>query len=286
MKRVILICIAIVLLGAIAFGIWYFSCANNRYFSKYEPQTQGELKVGAINVCGFKYMVNMEVIQAVLLEAARTNDLDVLLLQEFPVYPADLDEKVLSYFYDFFPYISKIGECAVFSRLPIIDHQRVPYFGQQESYSSILIGPEENPFKIIALHLRTTGLSSVDNGRSLSTVGDVINIKTVLSSNNSIRVEQAKNIYDEIEATPIPLIVAGDFNSLPYSKVYRILKGDVLQDSFIEAGKGKGSTYRLLKDQIRIDYILHNDGFQCVGAEVSDEQLSDHRLIISTFNWQ
>lgn len=286
MRRFWLVLFLLLLNAVVGFGVWYYTCANNRFFAEEIPTAEGDLKVGALNVCGFRYLDNSAFVQEVLLATAKDNNLDVLLLQEFPTYPADMEARVLKQFKSYFPYISKKDECAVLSKIPILDHERKFFYDLSGSYSSITLGYSDSQFKVIAVHLRTTGLSTAQNGRAVESVDDALSLRMVMSTNSDIRNVQAESIYNEVKNTPMPLIVAGDFNTLPFSKAYRIIKGDLLQDSFYETGKGKGSTYRLLKDQIRIDYILYNSGFYCLSSQILDEELSDHRMVVSTFLWQ
>ncbi len=283
MKKVLIITLVAVL--CIAGGcFWYFNFANSRNFSKVEPVTQGDFKIGHINVCGMSFGGKREITEAVLLKAARDNNLDVLVIEEFPMYPIGSDSTFIDLFSSYFPYISIKEECAVLSKSPIWEHERKPYLGCSGTYSSILVGPYDSQLRIIGVHLRTTGMSIVNNGRGVDGNNDLARMRQMMRENRKIRILQAKSIRKTLFKTDEPIIIAGDFNSMPYSRVYRILKGDDLADSFIEAGAGKGSTYRLLKDKIRIDYMLYSDDIECVGAQIVDDKVSDHRMIISTFN--
>lgn len=283
MKKIIIASIAVIV--CIVCGCyWYSNCVVNRNFSRVVPQTEGDLKIGSINVCGLSYGGKREITEAVLLKAAKDNGLDVLVIEEFPKYPEGSDVAFAGLFSSYFPYISIKDECAVLSKTPVWEHERKPFLGCAGSYSSILVGPEEFPVRIIGVHLRTTGMSVVNSGRGVDGTDDLARMRQMMRANRQIRIQQAKSVRKALFKTSEPVIIAGDFNSLPGSRVYRILKGDDLSDSFMVAGKGKGSTYRLLKDKIRIDYFLYSDDLDCVGSQILDDKISDHRLIVSTFN--
>lgn len=282
MKKFFFIVFILALVGGV---VWYFSCVNNRYFSDVVSSDSGDLKIGVINVCGLSYCGNRDVTEAVLLKTADFNGIDVLALQEFPTLPAGADLSFAEEASQFFPYVSIKGECAILSRYPILEHKRVSFIDRSDQFSSVLISTGEKDFRLITMHLRTTGLYMIDNGRNIKGAGGYANMRQMMRENNDIRVVQAQSIFQEAVNSSEPVIVAGDCNSLPFSKVYRNIKGDRLYDSFLESGKGKGSTYRLMKDIIRIDYIFHDSSFNCVGAGILDEALSDHRMITATFNW-
>lgn len=283
MKKVLII--SLIVIVCFAGGcFWYFNFVNSRNFSDVTPVTQGDLKIGSINVCGMSFGGKREITEAVLLKACMDNNLDILLIEEFPMYPVGSDSVFIKSFCSYFPYISIKGECAVLSKKPIWEHERKAYLGCSGSYSSILVGPKKSPVRIIGVHLRTTGMSIVNNGRGVDGNNDLARMRQMMRENRKIRIQQARSIRKTMFKTAEPFIIAGDFNSLPGSRVYRILKGDDLSDSFMAAGQGKGSTYRLLKDKIRIDYMLYSNDIECVGAQIVDDKISDHRMIISTFN--
>ena len=70
--------------------------------------------------------------------------------------------------------------------------------------------------------------------------------------------QQAELIKEHKKNCPYPIIICGDMNNSPFSYVYRNVKGK-LKDSFEEAGKGFGATYKFRYYPARIDYILADD---------------------------
>lgn len=283
MKKFFLILLIIVVCAA-GGCFWYFNWINSRNYTDAIPQVQGDFKLGSINVCGLSYGGKRDITEAVLLKAAQDNALDVLLIEEFPMYPEGADREFAKKFRSYFPYISIKDECAVLSKMPILEHERKSYLGCSGAYSSILLGTPGTQTRVIAVHLRTTGMSVMNNGRGVDGTDDVARLRQMMRDNRVIRINQAKSIRRSLFDDGEPLIIAGDFNSVAGSRVYRILMDDDMNDSFLEAGCGRGSTYRLLKDKLRIDYILYNDHFDCVGAQIIDDKISDHRMVISTFN--
>lgn len=95
--------------------------------------------------------------------------------------------------------------------------------------------------------------------------------------------EQVKIIREAIDNSPYPVIVAGDFNSVPNSyEYYETSKG--LKDAFYEVGRGSGTSFHDYKYPLRIDYIFTSESIQPVTYEVDHSvHLSDHFPVIATF---
>ncbi|MBW7675254.1 endonuclease/exonuclease/phosphatase family protein [Chryseobacterium sp. LJ756] len=96
--------------------------------------------------------------------------------------------------------------------------------------------------------------------------------------------EQVNIIRKSIDESPYPVILAGDFNSVPNSYEYYHL-GSGLKDAFFEVGKGSGTSFHDYKFPIRIDFIFTSPTIQPVSYQVDRSvKLSDHFPVIATFN--
>ena len=69
-------------------------------------------------------------------------------------------------------------------------------------------------------------------------------------------------------------IICGDFNDVPYSFVYNMMLGDMV-DGFKECGSGWMSTYRGNKN-VRIDYIFHDESLKGLTYYKQELSYSDH----------
>lgn len=95
--------------------------------------------------------------------------------------------------------------------------------------------------------------------------------------------EQVAAIRKGIEGSPYPVILVGDFNSVPNSYEYYHL-GEGLQDAFVEVGKGSATSFHDYKFPIRIDYVFVSPSIQPLSYKVDRSvSISDHYPIISTF---
>jgi len=95
--------------------------------------------------------------------------------------------------------------------------------------------------------------------------------------------EQIVEIRKSIEDSPYPVILAGDFNSVPNSyEYYHLVKG--LQDAFVVAGNGSATSFHDYKFPIRIDYVFTSKSIQPLSYKVDRSvKLSDHYPVITTF---
>lgn len=98
-----------------------------------------------------------------------------------------------------------------------------------------------------------------------------------------LRPRQVDRVLEDIDNCPTEAVVVGDFNDTPLSYTYRRLSRG-RKDSFVEAGKGFGATYALLRPLLRIDYILYPENMAAVSHKVERRPFSDHYPIVSTLS--
>ena len=90
-----------------------------------------------------------------------------------------------------------------------------------------------------------------------------------------LRPQQVGIVLKDIKESPVESIVTGDFNDTPMSYTYYQLKQGK-KDSFVEAGKGMGGTYSLLRPFVRIDYVLFPQKYDALAHKVFRLRWSDH----------
>jgi endonuclease/exonuclease/phosphatase (EEP) superfamily protein YafD len=95
--------------------------------------------------------------------------------------------------------------------------------------------------------------------------------------------EQVAAAREAIETSPYPVIMAGDFNSVPNSYEYYHLGKD-MKDAFVVAGSGSATSFHDFKFPIRIDYMFTSKEILPISYKVDrSERLSDHFPVIATF---
>lgn len=159
---------------------------------------------------------------------------------------------------------------AIFSKQPI---KNIKEYYFLDSYNKIMRADITlDCGKIIRLfnvHLQTTGAGDSSNrGRSLL---------SVLVGNAIRRNRQADVLRREIDSSPHPVVVCGDFNDTPSSYAYRTVAGRV-QDCFLKAGNGLGVSYQAMGGLFRIDYTLCSDDFGVNNYTLIRNNWSDHKI--------
>lgn len=95
--------------------------------------------------------------------------------------------------------------------------------------------------------------------------------------------DQIKKIRRAVDLSPYPVILAGDFNSVPNSYEYYNLGKD-LQDAFLTAGSGSSTSFHDYKFPLRIDYIFSSKSIIPLSYKVDHSvKLSDHYPVIAEF---
>ncbi|WP_336964597.1 endonuclease/exonuclease/phosphatase family protein [Chryseobacterium contaminans] len=96
--------------------------------------------------------------------------------------------------------------------------------------------------------------------------------------------DQIPLVRNAIENSPYPVIVAGDFNSVPNSyEYYHLSEG--LEDAFMSAGKGSATSFHDYKFPIRIDYVFSSKSLEAVSYAVDRSvSISDHYPVITKFS--
>lgn len=98
--------------------------------------------------------------------------------------------------------------------------------------------------------------------------------------------EQVQILKSFIEKSPYPVILAGDFNSVPNSYEYYTISG-VLKDCFLESGTGLATSFHDYKIPIRIDYVFSSENLKSTYYQVDRSQkLSDHYPVFAEFSFK
>ena len=86
-----------------------------------------------------------------------------------------------------------------------------------------------------------------------------------------------------LDSSPYPIILAGDFNSVPNSYEYYTLSEN-LEDTFLKVGKGSGTSFHDFKFPIKIDHIFVSKSITPISYKVDRSvKISDHFPVIAEF---
>jgi endonuclease/exonuclease/phosphatase family metal-dependent hydrolase len=176
-----------------------------------------------------------------------------------------------------------------FSRFPIINKQTIST--APHNYNSIFqyvdVIANNDTVRIFNIHLQSLKFSPT-NLNYLNNPGT--NTDTALTQSKNIisklkrgflnRSTQAEKVREEINKSPYPVIVCGDFNDVPNSYAYSKI-GDGLKNAFVEKGFGFGRTFSGYSPTLRIDNIFIDNIFTISQFARNTKNLSDHFPILA-----
>lgn len=232
-------------------------------------------------------------------ERMANEQVDVLCFQEFQGnhnFPIDSICQALSHwehhlFTTDLPDGDEVLPMAVFSRYPLTEGQLIRY--PESSNSSLkcdVLMATGDTIRLFCNHLQTTNISqkrstwqrelATDNTRREAQA--LRDAAETLHTNMVKRAYQADSLCQLVEASPHPVVLCGDLNSLPSSYTYHRLTS-LLTDGFKECGRGYMRTFREGKGLVRIDYVLYSPqltGIRCLSPNW--RLCSDHNPVLTT----
>ena len=177
----------------------------------------------------------------------------------------------------------------IFSKYPVINRQTIMYY--PNDYNSIFqyidIVKENDTLRIFNIHLQSLRFSrenlkyidqpSMDENEAIKESKSIIG---KFRTGFKRRKVQADRIKEEMDKSPYPVIICGDFNDVPNSYAYHKIGKD-MKNAFTEKGSGLGRTFSGIAPTLRIDNIFVNNKFEVLQFERVKKKLSDHFPIIT-----
>ena len=139
----------------------------------------------------------------------------------------------------------------------------------------------DGPVRIFNVHLQSLYFSeedymAVEQG---PTKEEGKRLWTMLMHAYQGRALQSNALREAMEASPYPVVVAGDFNDSPVSYAMRRLTGSRVRDAFTVAPIGLGGTHLGTIPGLRIDGVLVDTTLACTAFKTHQIELSDHRPV-------
>lgn len=226
-----------------------------------------------------------------ILSIMMNNKVDILCLQEYQEESGDMrnSERYLKHFSTM---AKGRSDMVIFSQYPIVESQILDFGNTSNSAMWADIDVNGHTVRVFNVHLQTTGVNSaLHQAAKQEKKGQLVERNALLRAiygnytrGMAIRAEQANAVAAEIEKSPHPVILCGDFNDVPYSYVYRKMKGD-LTDGFKESGKGFMYTMGEGRKRVRIDYIFHSEEMEGYDYRTLKVTYSDHLPVLMRIGW-
>lgn len=278
-----------------------------RFTTSFTTQKQpGVLRIMSWNVEHFdilEHKTHPEVKQQ-MLQLIADNQPDIACFQEMVgsdsipaainYIPAMMQQMAMEYYhYSYNPKVDFDGRhhfgIITFSKYPIINRQTVGFYPYD--YNSIFqytdIVKDADTFRVFNIHLQSlkfsaTNLKFIDNPelKSEEDVKASKNLVYKLKIGFLKRKIQSERIKQEMDKSPYPVMVCGDFNDVPNSYAYTTI-GKGLQNAFAEKGSGIGRTFSGISPTLRIDNIFVSDNFAVQQFTRINKKLSDHFPVLA-----
>ncbi len=180
----------------------------------------------------------------------------------------------------------------IFSKFPVTGSLIMKYSGPDSTKASESLIAVDLDIHGKTIRVFTTHLQSVlfrnNDFRNLEIIKNVddslvaasMSIVKKLKRAYGLRGYQADQLREQIDKSPYPVIVCGDFNDVPNSYAYVHIRGR-LQDAYIQKGLGIGRTYTRVSPTLRIDYILADQQFAILQCKNFPLPFSDHHPVVA-----
>ena len=176
-----------------------------------------------------------------------------------------------------------------FSKYPIINKQTISAY--PNDYNSIFqftdIVKGADTFRVFNVHLQSLKFTPTNlqylQKPGITDESDLKKSKSLISKLKKgflKRQLQADRIRVEIDKSPYPVMVCGDFNDVPNSYAYNTI-GKGLQNTFTAKGSGFGRTFSGISATLRIDNIFAAKNFEVKQFARVKKKLSDHFPVIA-----
>jgi len=184
---------------------------------------------------------------------------------------------------------------AIYSKFPIInsgalsfEHLEGSRYARESAGFADIIFPFDT-VRVINVHLTSTGVKNMDMEVEPTREEWVEKSRFVakkIAGSDKSRAIQGKHILDWVNGSPHPVILTGDFNSVPGGNLYARLLWQ-LDDPYLTKGHGAWGSYTPLREKglpLRIDWTLVDENLPWNGQYIDDISFSDHRPLITTFS--
>jgi endonuclease/exonuclease/phosphatase family metal-dependent hydrolase len=228
-------------------------------------------------------------------------DLNNEYYRKFPFYPLSGFDSALGFKNNFYTYNDKNDFARqqhfgiiIFSKYPIINKKTISIYPHDynSTFQFVDMVKANDTIRVFNIHLQSLRFSS-DNLKYIQeatskTEIDLDQSKNIISKLKKgfiKRQKQSNAIKEEINASPYPVIVCGDFNDVPNSYAYCTI-GKGLKNAFAEKGFGVGRTFSGISPTLRIDNIFVDKRFTVDQYTCINKKLSDHFPVISDVYFQ
>lgn len=208
---------------------------------------------------------------------------DVLCFQEFPYRPSNVNEfKKLNDYYAFLG--GYANSFAIFSKYPIVGGGALYDGNATNNVVYADINKNGDTIRVYNVHLQSMGINpeTIQTTDGIKNEYEKVTNKFLFASAN--RATQLSDLLTHTQGCPFPMLLAGDFNDVPFSHNYFKLRRS-FQNAFEKEGKGLGITYNNKIPYLRIDNQFFSSEFTVKAFKtVNNIYYSDHFPLIGIYD--
>lgn len=216
---------------------------------------------------------------------------DIVVMQEFRNQDAGDGRNAMRYISslcelphnDFVHLPYHVHGAAIFSKYPITGVDTL-FLPEDEINSGILttLDTDVGPVAVANVHLTSFHIRAIYEHEP-ELAGKLEGIHARATEAISLQQRKIDAILTHLEDFQHPVIIAGDFNATPHSRIVNQVSS-VYQDSFLESGDGNGWSFKVAGPLgIRIDYQFASHNLQSVSHQVIKEEISDHFPLLVSY---
>lgn len=209
-------------------------------------------------------------------------DADILCFQEF--YPRKgIAQRIAENSQYHISMDSKRSTVAIFSRYPVLNDGLLLDENSLNNirFADLLIG--HDTIRVYAVHLESMGIdpNKIQDREGIQNEYDDVKSRFLTSSTS--RTTQINTLIRHVEGTIYPVIIAGDFNDVPFSYNYFEFRKR-FSNAFEEEGRGLGVTFNQKIPYLRIDNQFYSEQFKLKAFKTVDNvYYSDHFPLVGIY---
>lgn len=173
-----------------------------------------------------------------------------------------------------------------FSCYPIVN-KGILYLGESSTlnrgiFTDLAIG--KDTVRVINIHLHSMSIRLGDTAAP-TFVDKAKMVYNKMKEGEERRKDQLLQVLENIEKSPYPVILAGDFNSFPYGYAYQSIKTR-LENTFEKSGLGFGYTINIFPYMVRLDNVFISSPLKAISTNVVRKfPSSDHLALLAKIKW-
>lgn len=184
----------------------------------------------------------------------------------------------------------------VLSKYPVRMLHHDAFFGPGDNYwySAYKVTIKGRELTLINIHLNSMSLSDkerdlfkdIAKGNGKEAMSELKgSIMSKFHNRTVYRADRTVALRRAIDKVNGPLIICGDFNDVPESYCYRLLRGDDLHDAYVETSFGPLVTYNRHAFWFHLDQIFYRGPLRALSVKKGRIRSSDHYPLLAEFEF-